>query len=159
MMCSNVLARNFDPSSSSSSHPLDTYIGNLFSQLKWIMYIEYRYQSGGPRTHFSIILKENYNQCSALRLVDLKWNSSDLDIILKQYEYLFLEILSTINFTPKSLDIRQDNCILSYYSTVLQRRSKMDRRRRQRIFGFRKKTEDEDEDSSEFCKIFEDLRR
>ena len=116
MMCSNVLARNFDPSSSSSSHPLDTYIGNLFSQLKWIMYIEYRYQSGGPRTHFSIILKENYNQCSALRLVDLKWNSSDLDIILKQYEYLFLEILSTINFTPKSLDIRQDNCILSYYS-------------------------------------------
>ena len=34
--------------------------------------------------------------------------------------------------------------------TVLQRRSKMDRRRRRRIFGFRKKTKDEDEDSSEF---------
>ena len=34
--------------------------------------------------------------------------------------------------------------------SVLQRRSKMDRRRRRRIFGFRKKTEDEDKDSSEF---------
>ena len=38
----------------------------------------------------------------------------------------------------------------------MQRRFKMDRRRRRRIFGFRKKTEDEDEDSSEFWKIFED---
>ena len=47
------------------------------------------------------------------------------------------------------------------FESVLQRRSKMDRRRRRRIFGFRKKTEDEDEDSSEFLKsskIFEESK-
>ena len=37
------------------------------------MYIEYRYRPQ-PSTHFSIILKENYNQCGAYRLVDLKGN-------------------------------------------------------------------------------------
>ena len=43
------------------------------------MYIEYRYRPQ-PSTHFSIILKENYNQCGAHRLVDLPGNNPDLDI-------------------------------------------------------------------------------
>ena len=47
----------------------------------------------------------------------------------------------------------------SYYTTVLQRRLKMDQRRMRRFFGFRKWTEDEYKEALLIQKFFEDLRR
>ena len=114
------------------------------------------WQKGALRVHMDLLPKVHniYRLCSPTNTqINPKKH-------LRRCEYQFglsLGMIWALLRLPEVLE----RCFMGTSVPVLLQRLKMDRRQRQRrrIFGSRKQTEDKDEDSQEFLKIFEDLQR